>query len=137
MPHYLRLMLSSNDTCRKHITETLAKTRKQHFWQHAGLPILWKRPIYNAVFMPLLVYGRVRGPHIGRPSQGWRHSTRRFCGRCAASQLLSEGSEHQPAHRLQPTSAIASRTTPPPSHTTFTRHNRSCLDSFSEHQLSV
>ena len=61
---YLGVMLSRNGSCRKDVTERLAKARKHfntlhHFWRHTGLPIHWKLRIYNAVFAPMLVYGMV------------------------------------------------------------------------------
>ena len=59
---YLGVVLSRNGSCRKDVTERLAKARKHFntlhlFWRHTGLPLHWKLRIYNAVFVPMLVYG--------------------------------------------------------------------------------
>ena len=59
---YLGVHLSRNGTTRKHVTERLRKARKHfntlhHFWRHTGLPPQWKLRIYNAAFVPMIVYG--------------------------------------------------------------------------------
>ena len=59
---YLGVILSRNGSSKMDVTERLKKARKHfatlhHVWRHAALPIHWKLRIYNAVLLPMIVYG--------------------------------------------------------------------------------